>query len=713
MVLSIRHIFPKNKQKFFAFLFNLLFLVFFFLILNGFRVALSGVSSTFGYMDYHHHWRVLDDFASFKMPFRDYFHRASYGWFYLLLQFIPYLTFKRTFFGLLIVRHLYLPFVALITSYFVAKNVLKKLPLITIFLFLCLLFRVNYIYESPRHLIAELSLSFFILYFFKEKTKYLLISGIIAGLAVLTSFEYGVALNLAILLVFLISFFSDAKLTKPFFNKFLLGEIAVLAPYFSWLYIKGVFHNYLEYTVTRIVSFYYSSPCSDRSFPRLSEIRDLAPTSQWLIFKIPIEFLQRLNFYIVFVFFILNALVLFALFLKNKKFSKNSLVKLTLIIYGFLIFIRTLDTPCTGYFSYSLIPFFLLIVLLIKDAFRGWQKKPLGQKRIITLAMIIAFSWLILTEHTGTLTTIFGRKEVPAEKETYANEYYSPAGWFIRKDFVRDYQEVVDYVQSHSMKDDFLYVYPWGPYNHLTDRQSPSGYPVPGQLIREKIVKELQIKKPRFVVINIYNNLGMVRYGMIKNRIVNNFPIEEEWGPLFVNESDPVVKYIIENYQVVLKNDLAVVMEPRTVSFTLGEKRKKIASLENWEEEGIGLVLMKETGSLGKYAITGENASWTLNLKEPFQASEVAVELKLDGNPLTKHLTRYFLNLSVIVSGMEEPYFTKSIAHKDWQTIEINWGKPEEIKEIKVEVRENTGLIWWLNPDYLEIKEIIFYLPSY
>jgi len=712
MALLINQFSPKNKQKIVFFLLDLLFLAFFLLILNNFRTALSSISSTFGYMDYHHHWRVLDDFASLKMPFKDYFHRPSYGFFYLLIQFFPYQFFNRTFFALLIVRHLYLPMIAVIMSYFVARNVLRKLPLIIIFLFFCFLFRLNYIYESPRHLIAELSLSFFILYFLKNRNQYLLISGIIAGLSVLTSLEYGVALNLAIFLLFLFSFFSEVKLTKPFFNRFILGEIVVLAPYFFWLFINGVLYQFWEYSITGITNFYYASPCSHSSFPRLAEIKDLVASSQWLVFNIPIEFLQRFNFYLVFTFYIFSALILLAFFLKNKKISRNQLVKLALIIYGSLIYLRTLDTPCTGYFTYGLVPFFLLIALLIGDAIRGWQKKSLALKTVVILAMTLIFSWFVLTEDTGLLLKNFGKKETPKEKETFASEFYFPLGWFIRKDLAGQYQEITNYIVDNSDKNDFLYVYPWGPYNHLTGRRSPSRYPLPSISDREKIVEELQTKKPKFIVVNLYNNLGIAHYGKTRGDVGRYYSLESEDGPVFAGSGDAIQKYIIENYQVAFKNDLAVVMESRTVPITLGEKRRETATLENWTEEEIELVAMKKSDSLGKYLIAGEKASWILDLAEPIQASDLTVDLKLDGNLFTKHLTRYFLNLYVQTSATEEPILTRSVAHKNWQTVEINLGVTKEIREIKIEVGENTGLIWWLNPHFLEIKNIIFYLPN-
>ncbi len=662
-------------------------------------------------MDFHHQWRVLDDFASLKMPFKDYFYRASYGWFYLLIQSIPYLILRRTFFALLAVRHLYLPLVALVLSCLIARNVLRKPPLIIIFLFFCLLFRVNYIYESPRHLVAELSLSFFILYFLESRTKYLLISGLIAGLAVLTSFEYGAALNLAIFLLFISSFFSEVKLVKPFFNRFLLGEMAILVPFFSWLSIKGVFHNFWEYTFPHMANFYYTSPCSNSSFPRLSEIQNLTASSKLLIFGIPIEFLQRLNLYLVFVFFILYALVLLFLFLKNRKFSRDNLVRLALIIYGLLVFVRTLDTPCLGYFSYGLVPFFLLLTLLIETIYT-WikQKKPLGLKALGIVALVIIFSWFILTEHTGSLIRAFGEKEELGEGETFAREFYPPVGWFIKEDFAKDYQEIDNYIQDHTAKEEFLYVYPWGPYNHLAKRQSPSSYPLPVNLDGEKIVKEFQVKKPKLVVVNLYNNLGIAHYGKARGDVARYYSLGDEDGPVFAGDGDAIQEYILENYEPVLKNDLAVVMKPREQPIEVPTRTREVNSIQEWDSKNIRTAYMWFTGDKNKYEVIAKNASWALNFPEPLTVSDIEVEFKVNGNFITKHLARYFLNLCLITAEPgEETYCFKKLATRNWQVEKISLPEIREIKKLKIDMLENTGLIWWLHPKYLEIKKITLY----
>ncbi|MCJ7793089.1 MAG: hypothetical protein MUP45_03870 [Candidatus Marinimicrobia bacterium] len=523
---------------------------------------------------------------------------------------------------------------------------------------------------------AELSLSFFILFLFNQSEKYLWWSGISGGLAVLTALEYGVALNLAVAAVCFFSFFSATRIIRIYFKKFIFGQLIILLPFFFWLLINRALRNYWDFTLAFVNNFYYASPCSGDSFPRLENISQLRPTSKLLVFNLPIEFLQQVNFYLVVIFLVSLFLFLLIRLIIKRKFSRSDLIKLSLTIYGLVISLRTLDNPCTGYFSYSLVPFFLLLALLI-DRLLSWikKRKSVGLKAIGITGIMIIFAWFLITEYTGTLVQIFGKKEAPVKKEVVASEFYRPAGWFIKKDYVRDYQEVVNYIKKHSEKEDFLYVYPWGPYNQLANRKSPTSLTnalqvgIAGEKFMEMTEKELIMKKPKLIVINLFNNLGTVRYGLGRGDVARYFSWLGEEGPVFVGDGSLIERFILTNYRPVLKNDLAVVMEPRVEPIMIPEKKKEIFSKKNWLEGEIELVSMKKTNQPNQYAVIGKKASWTYLLEKPIEAMELNIDLKLDGDFLTKHLSRYFLNIEVVTADTEESHLTKSLAWKDWQTV--------------------------------------------
>lgn len=712
----------KEKQKITISLpFIFLLLAYSFLLGKIFLNFLANIDLSFGYVDYQSNWRVLEDFLRMRVPFRDYYH--SYGLFFMLLQAPAFIAFGKTFSALLISRNLHLPLISIGISYFVAKKILRKEPLIFIFLFFCLLFRVNYIYESPRHLVAELSLSLFIISLLKrEKSGFL--SGLIAGLALLTALEYGIALNLTIGLLLVIYLFSKAKnyffrvedekrQVFSLFKEFLLGEMIILFPFFTWLFFSGSLVNYWNFTSGFINNFYHASPCSGYSFPRLEEIGSLRSTSPLLFFRLPISFLQRLNLYLNIIFLLVIGFVSSIFFFSKKYFSKRNFLKIGLVIYGLLISIRTLDNPCLGYFSYSLVPTFLLITLLIGEVV-SWarRKKPILKILGFSVVLVI-FSWLILTENTGYLIKIFG-KERQLPKENFNRTFYPPAGWWLRSDFVKNYQQATNYVVQNTNKNDYLYVYPWGVYNHLANRQSPTGANNALQLgiVGEKLInlaqKELEQKRPKLVVINIYNNLGVAHYGLTRGDVGRYYALGDEEGPVFAGEGDPIQKFILENYETVFKNDLAIVMKQRAEPITVEPKEEKIDTWQPGEEGKIELQFMEKKDDRN-YKILVRGASWTLIFENPIKALDVAFEFKLDGDFLTKHLSKYFVILYAFGEGGEELGKTRVLARKIWQTDKVYFTQPRKIKTVKIEMGDNTGLIWWLNPYNLEVKEISFY----
>ena len=551
------------------FFYALLALGYFIAIFRNFIEAYDTSSIIFGYADYMHQWRILDDFVNLRMPFVDYIHRASYGLFYMLIQSPPYLILGRTFFAILSIRHIYLPIIGVILSFVIARNVLGRHRSIILFLFFCLLFGSNYIYESPRHLMAELSLSFLILYFIRLNTKHLLLSGLVAGLSIMTSFEYGLVVNLSVVLTILTSVFFDYRKIPRLIVNFAVGEAIILAPYFSWLFSKGVLSAYLNTTLTSISKFHYLSPASGASFPRLSDISKLPGLS----FETVIPFLQRLNMYLFFVFFALTGVVLLIRLLRNSAFRKNDMVKLALVVYGLGVFSRTMDTPAVGYFVYGLVPFFLLLAIVV-DEFTN-KKGVLMPVKIGCIGII--FSWLIITQNTGIVQGLFDKKNHPTIANEVEKAFYGPAGLPIEKKYADYFSQTTDYIKSMTNENDLVYVYPWGIFNITSGRRSASMDPLPGADYgeKEKIVQELEKNTPKFVIVSLVNNGSVAHFGKSRGDVARYISIKDADGPVFAGEGNPIDEYILENYEPVTNNVAAIVMSRRSEPIRLEPKEKE------------------------------------------------------------------------------------------------------------------------------------------
>lgn len=715
MGLKSKHKKEKNKWIFFCF-----FLLVFFYILSiwqRYSTIKADVSHIFGYMDYQNNWRGLNDLIHLKIPFKDYFY--EYGWFFLALQAPAYLLFGETFQAVLISREIYLALLAVIASFWVAKNIFSKTRWILLFLFFLLLYRVNYDYTSLRHLMAELSLSFFIVYFLKKKDWFLIMAGIFAGFSVLSSLEYGVALNLAIGAVTILAIVSQRKFLINYLSKFILPQIIVISPFFFWLHLKGALLPYWRFTYGFIKNFYQYSPCLGESFPRLFQIQAMRKSSRFLIFGLPVEWLQKLNFYFVILSFLAVIGWGFYRLIKKRKVETKVIVLSLIAGYGLLISTRTLINPCFGYFTYSLVPFFLLLTMEIKKLFSGFKKRSLFYKRIIFGLSLIIFVCLILTSSNEIINLLLNKKPTTTPKAV-EKEYYPPAGLQLDKSLTEGYQEVSQFILENTDNKDYLFVYPWGPYNSTTGREPASSmttnfqYKITGKEFELKVKRELEERDPKFIMINLKNAGGVARYGKTRGDVFDFIANSKEEGPVFSGAGNEVEWYIFKNYRTLKKfNDLVLVMEKREKPITLGREFEEVFS---WPKEEVDLEvngLAKNTKNLSnrvEFDIIGNQPFLEFKFSEGIKVTHGKIIFKLSGNVIEKYLSLYFIDVYYKEKNNDEYLkYSSAIAIRDWQEIWLGFaGKEKSITNLKIELSENKGFLEWLRPREIFFKEVTF-----
>ena len=533
-------------------------------IIKGFLSVISDSNSNFGYMDYQNNWRGLSDLTDLKIPFKDFYY--EYGWFFLILQSPAFLLFGKNFLAVIISREIYLPAVAVLVSILLAKNFLRSNKLVLLFMVFALLFRTSYDYTSMRHLMAELSLSFFALFsfgsgqkalfFHLRKTNLLIVSGILAGLSLLTSLEYGIALNLTMLIIMGIKIIDDKNFVKLYLLKFLFPQSLTVLPFVIWLHINNALLNYWNFTFRFINNFYQGSPCVGESFPRIDQIDILSNTSRFLLFGLPVEWLQKLNFYVVLLFYLGALIWCLIKFFQERKIN-GIVIYLMLTIYGLFISIRTLINPCVGYFTYSLIPFFILLTLGVQAILTKQEKNSSKIKTNIFITIVLL--WFIITSTNEITNLIFNRKKIVPPQITSQQEYYPPAGLFLDANLVKGYEETAKFIYDNTTKDDYIFVYPWGPYNSITGRKSASSfstsfqYVTAGSEFTSKAKNELLEKKPRLVIINLYNAGGVARFGRNREDVFDFVANRGEDGPVFSGSGNDIEFFILENYKTVKK----------------------------------------------------------------------------------------------------------------------------------------------------------------
>ena len=151
-------------------------------------------------------------------------------------------------------------------------------------------------------------------------------------------------------------------------------------------------------------------------------------------------------------------------------------------------------------------------------------------------------------------------------------------------------------------------------------------------------------------------------------------------------------------------------MKPRLIPVVV-KHNTLVASWKPGEEgEIIGRYLV-DTGQ-GKYRIIRNQASWALKMNQSVTASEISVKLNLKGSLLAKHLSRFYLTLTVISKEKDgQTYLTTTtniLARRQTQAVNIGLGSPKEVVLIKLDIGPNIGLAWWLIPHELQVEEIIF-----
>lgn len=669
---------------------------YFFFIATNLRGVLGRLNFIFGYIDYHNNWQAVESFISLATPFKDYVY--EYGWFFLMLQAPAYLFFGQTFMALLISRYVAVPVFSILVSWLIGRLFFKSPWQIWLFLFLLFLFRTNCYDVSPRHLVAELSLAFLVAAFSRQDKK-ALAAGIIGGLGVLTALEYGVALNVSLLMAWILLKFLKSKppVSLKLFKQFAIGEMLVLGPFVLWLVIKGAMGFFVDFNLGVMGNMYSVSPCSSDSFPRFSEI-ELFNGKSASIIGLPLTFLQRLNFYVVPVFYLFELLIFLFQLVRSGKVNEKNLVNFLLVCYGGMIYLRTLDDPCYGYFVYGLVPFFLLMVYRVSNVLSAKNKVP-G-----VLLLTITIIWFTLTQNSEFISNYFSHSPSPTPQNelNIEHQWYPPVGWFLRKDLVKNYNEIASHIRLNTNEFDYVYSYPWGPYNQLSGRKSPTTlnnavqFSLAGERFIEFTNKELELKKPKYVVINLYNNLGIVSFGKTRSesKYIGHF---DEDGPLFLGWGNAVERFILENYQTEFHNKVGLVMSLRELKKPLLDTLEEVYVWK--QDESRVFQLAKATDQI------------VVMTKVPSGVSEIEIEYKIDGNIVTKHLGRFFFDYYVLPAGKSDwMWVDTGLAKRGWQTRQIALGKPKVISGLRIEFGENRGFLWWLRPRSIEIKQIRFLL---
>lgn len=296
-----------------------------------------------------------------------------------------------------------------------------------------------------------------------------------------------------------------------------------------------------------------------------------------------------------------------------------------------------------------------------------------------------------------------GKTTPPVEKE-----YLPVAGMTLNKPLTQEYKKVVSYIKSHTTPSDYIYNYPDGPYNQLTDRRTPvavtsiSYYGIMPQLTAQ-ILRELATHKPAYVIINKYNaysyysSLNGYNYNVYaegKNIIIDGYVTEVE-------------DYIQQNYELVKKFPIAWVLKRRDTEKPRQRMYEPIKQAKQWEI--ITDKLEQESNLFGdsqNFRVLDNDFKLFLATGTFDDISMLSIPIKVDLG-LIKSFSKFVFNVGVVTNDNRMYLIRNGFISSDWQDIVVyipKVEKPLAIQAVVIQVPSNKGFLLWGKPASVQIK---------
>lgn len=340
------------------------------------------------------------------------------------------------------------------------------------------------------------------IYFGNGKRFLLPIIGIVIGQSLLFSHEVGLCSILSIIFFFLFSYFIRYDLRTILREGVLIlaGCIVSVAPMMLYLLFKGGLLPFLTslYEYPKFISLGYSS----LPFPDFEGFMADPLSVRSLSCYLPI---------FVYAFTAIYSITLISLGSVNR----NLLLKMSLLIFGILLFRYALSRSDAGHVLRSLPPAFLLMFLFFDGAVGGIAKHAPGYKRMgnLILSASLAILILLFLKDSGLKTSFELTRFMPSN----INKIWSPdesglkipeikrGGIFFDDRTASSIIKIRNFLDANTKSGDYVYFFPNEPvYYFLFDRKNPTRYAMSylaaTQEQRKEIVADLEKKKPGYLI---------------------------------------------------------------------------------------------------------------------------------------------------------------------------------------------------------------------
>lgn len=637
---------------------------------------------TIGYWDYHIYTEAFDAILNGKVFFRDFW--WWYGPLNAYIQAIFYVLFGRNHFALLMTYYEVIPALGILLSYFYIRPLIKSPFLRVFFVLACFFQNVNCDISSLRHLFAEIIIASFIFSLSRpERKSYFILTGWLTGNSLLIGTEYGVLALLVISATFIFCLLCKGKNVSPLqLLAFVSGVILGLGPFVAYMIYQGTLFDFLwGYYSTMTGNLASNNPGRGSLFPVFPKI--LLASPRFFIESIYNALVSReFRFYLPLISYCAALILFLVRFIKER--NASSLRYFVIPAYGALIYYRVLVGSAYGYMTYGLIPSmtlgFFLLEFIQNRALYYFKQRHRGIECGYFLRYGLLFAsiavWVFLTIDNAAGIFSFDRKPNPPHGRE--GVYYDKAGMIISKKAYDQYTQINNYIEQHTAPNEYLLTYPWGYYNHFTGRLDPwTSHAIPTSFDTLETRRDrIEATKPRFIVVNLYNNLGMIVLGTVRDGIPTQVSWRTEEGLVFAGNGTLLDIYILENYHIVKKFEYAVILERNINKKPFVRKFRETAIVPPSPDQSD----VKRVNISGGEIINGEKSikidSRKLRLEytlgKPLPATHLQIKYRL-----TPPLFRKFFTAGIMRFGVVDSEGSRQFANSFNDLTDIGGIKPE------------------------------------
>jgi len=387
------------------------------------------------------------------------------------------------------------------------------------------------LWGGMRFALGALSLFFFIKYINKKKPIWLMLSGGVTSLALLTSIEIGIFNLFSVLGVIIFSWFfniQEKNTVKNELKYYILGVGIILLPYCSYLWATSSFFPFIDSILSVLTNMYKTFPdylFEDHPQSLLDIFLSLNPASKHF------KHLTPAYCYIFFISYLIFRL-------KNKKFKEADLGILSIFLYGMIMYILSFRKIGAAQFEMALQPEKILLFFMLEKFFRilidkknnfisvqektaiRKLKKKISIKIIFINALIFSFfasslgyalarydKRFFTYKYVKNLILRKDVRELKPEEDLVRVKIPSAKGLAIPQWQADDFTQLTNFVNKNTKKGEKIFTFPeLGIYNFIVDRPFVGRFPIVifswfNEKWEDELFEDLKSTKPTFAIL--------------------------------------------------------------------------------------------------------------------------------------------------------------------------------------------------------------------